>query len=226
MKNMRQLTRGAFTLIELLVVIAIIAILAGLLLPALSGAQKRAKRIQCVSQLRQCALGARLWANDSGDKFPWQVVSSDDGTRGVAEAAAHFRALTNQLGTPRILACPMDATRTAVSDFTSLKNENISFFVGLDSSETLPQSLLFGDRNITDTAGQTPASEPCETVGVTAVALKAAQASTYRWSESLHQNQGNVALGDGSVQQVKDSGLRALLRNSGDANGNNHILVP
>jgi hypothetical protein len=35
-----------------------------------------------------------------------------------------------------------------------------------------------------------------------------------------------VALGDGSVQQVKDSGLRALLRNSGDANGNNHILVP
>ena len=75
-------SRG-FTLIELLVVVAVIAILAALLLPALSSAKEKGRRIACVSNLRQVALGAQLYMddNDGGLFHHHEGWVLDDGTQ-------------------------------------------------------------------------------------------------------------------------------------------------
>ncbi|HTI97776.1 MAG TPA: prepilin-type N-terminal cleavage/methylation domain-containing protein [Dongiaceae bacterium] len=86
----RPAARSAFTLIELLVVIATIAILAALLVPALSKAKARASGIYCLNNTRQLALATTLYGDDHDSRLPYNLVMTAPGGTGNLNWANNF----------------------------------------------------------------------------------------------------------------------------------------
>jgi len=192
---------GAFTLVELLVVIAIIGILAALLLPALSQAKARARRIECVSDLKETGLAFHIFANDHGGRYTTQVSTNDGGSLEYVTAGyqtvnssfylsfQHFRPLAGSLVTPKLLACPSDLQRWPATNFNQFDNWNLSYEIGLVTDPNNPSAILTCDRCL-------PASLVKGYVSI----LHIPAVFPSPWS-GLHNCLGNILFSDGHVDE-------------------------
>jgi hypothetical protein len=198
----------AFGLPDLLALLVVIGL--GLLFVA-GAYPRRAQsvvRISCVNNLKQIGLSFRIWAGDNKDRFPMQVSTNEDGTMelGATNVFAHFRAMSNELNTPKVILCPEDKKHTPATNFLAdLNNSRVSYFIGLDANETNATMLLAGDRNLV--ISKALPSNP----------LLLLSNQPVSWTREIHKDCGNIALADASVQQLTTSALRAYLIGSGIA---------
>lgn len=207
-------TTAAMTLFEVAVVIAALMIAAALLLPRLLNS----RRIYCVNNLRQVGIAFRIWAGDNNDKYPMGMSVTNGGTMELAAAGdvvATFQVMSNELSTPKILACPEDADRIPRLSFVGLVgNSNISYFVGVDVTNDLnPQMFLSGDDNFAIGG-----------VSVKSGLLRVWTNAPLAWTAARHFHRGNIGFADDSVLQTDDQLLIQKLQETGLAT--NRLAIP
>jgi prepilin-type processing-associated H-X9-DG protein len=160
----------------------------------------------------------KIWAGDNNDKYPMEVSVTNGGAMewmGTTNAWKAFQVMSNELSTPKILICPEDAARTAAYATNwgdELKNK-ISYFIGLDGTDTSIYSLVSGDDNFS------LAGVPVKSGGFYFVSN-----APVAWTKVRHQFSGNLALADGSVQSMNNSGLTNQIHQTGLAT--NRLFIP
>jgi prepilin-type N-terminal cleavage/methylation domain-containing protein/prepilin-type processing-associated H-X9-DG protein len=198
-------TDQGFTITELFVVLAIIVVIA-LLFIRTNPREGRTPVVSCLMNLKQIGVASRMWSDDNSSEYPPQVSTNQGGSLEYVmggNAFRHFLCMSNELSTPKILVCPAD-TREPAANFSQLQNENVSYFIGVDANESMPQMFLMGDRNL---AINSKAVKP----GLVTIKSN----DIVSWTAELHDGFGNIAMADGSVQQFTSSGLRQMGSHAG-----------
>ena len=203
MKLTRQDNRQlGLNIIEVLIVVATLSLLVSLLLPSLAKSGP-SRLTACASNLRQMALAEIVWANDRDltNIFIAQLSTNAGGFQKLLSPGSlpHFyRALSNELVNPRILACPLD-NRKPADNFASLTTNHLSYFLNMDARPNT-ETALHGDRHITFN----PAAHGQIVALTTNLSLG--------WTRTKnHGSIGNIAFADGSVAKATDRDLTESL---------------
>jgi prepilin-type N-terminal cleavage/methylation domain-containing protein/prepilin-type processing-associated H-X9-DG protein len=141
--------RESFTLLEVLVVLAIIAVLAAFLMPALSGARERSRRIKCLDQLRHAGAALILYAEESGGWYP--VVAAMEFDYADTEfTSKHLRLLDKALDNQgTMFACPSDKRVALTNSLQGLTHANNSYcYVAHLTSDASPRVPALFDQGI------------------------------------------------------------------------------
>jgi hypothetical protein len=235
-RQVRPAHSRAFTVTELLFVAGGIALLLLTAAPLLGNSRLRSEGLVCGNNLRQIGVAFQTWADSHEDKIPWLVPQAKGGTSApgsslMQNAWIHFLPLSNNLASPRLLACPSDNVRIASKWDQSAdggfinagyRNNALSYLVGCHGELNLPSSILSTDRNMrVDNV-----SAGCS-IGFQFVAqVNARGFSVVAWTNSIHMTLGNVLQAGGNVSEVNSVGLRSLVAASNNDNGSEHYLMP
>ena len=213
MKIQAPRRRRAFTLFEGLVIGTVLLLLLALFLPVLGNGNRHRSHINCVNNLKQVGLALRIWEGDNNDKYPMEVPLAAGGAQelvATGNVAAVFEVMSNELAAPKLLLCPEDARHHAATNF-DLTPANLSYFIGLDGSETNPATVLSGDANLVRNGRPV------------APGILSLWTNTPTWSPDRHRGYGYILVADGSVQVCKNVGFASL---PGTYYATNRIVTP